>query len=96
MLPASHVLPRFVTNEIRRYSKQPCTFVLDVRLSQRANERLLRNFLRPIAVPEAPSEVSHQRGVVGSEEAIDVRHSITIDLATAIRLGLKGVQARSA
>ncbi len=77
MAPSSRVLPCFVSHEIRRDSEQPRSLIGDVLLSQRTDERLLRDFFGPVPVPKAPRQVSHQRGVVGSKESLDVAQCIT-------------------
>ena len=79
MLSASHVLPRFIPHEIRSNREQPGPFVLYRSLSQCANERLLSDFLCPVAISQTPRQISHQRGVVRSEESLYVSHSTTSD-----------------
>src|SRR6266550_317712 len=79
MLSPSHVLPRFVSHEIRRHREQPGPLVLYRSLSQCAHERLLCNFFSPVAISQTPCQVSHQRGVVSSEESLYVGHTITSD-----------------
>ena len=75
--PPTCILSRFVSHEIRRNCKQPCPFVRERLLPQRAQECLLRHLFRPIAVAEPPRQVSHERGVVGSEETVDVAQVVT-------------------
>src|SRR5258705_12668364 len=77
MLAPPHILPRFIPYEIGRNCKQPGPLVLYRILPQRPHERLLSNFLRRAATSQPPRQVSRQRGVVRSEESLDVRHSIT-------------------
>jgi hypothetical protein len=74
-------LSSFVTHEIGRNCKQPCSFVRERLLPQRAQERLLRHLFRPIAVAQSPRQVSHERSVIGAEETVDVAQVITIWIA---------------
>src|SRR2546423_14776290 len=90
MLSPSHVLPRFVSYEIRRHCEQPGPLVLYRSLSQCAHERLLCNFFSPVAISQTPRQVSHQRGVVGSEESLYVGHTITSDPLSKPGRGLSG------
>src|SRR3954467_4310725 len=82
MLSTATVLSRFVTHQIRRHRKKPRALVLNRSLSKCTHEGLLRYFLRPVAISQPPRQISHQRGVVRSEETFDVRHQLTIDPAT--------------
>src|SRR6476646_10848009 len=72
MPSSSGIFSRFVAHEIGCYRKQPRPLVHYRLLPQRANERLLRNLFRPVAVAEPAGEVSHQLFVVGAEETLDV------------------------
>src|SRR4051812_47975215 len=83
MLSTATVLSRFVTHQIRRHRKKPRALVLNRSLSKCTHEGLLRYFLRPVAISQTPRQISHQRGVVRSEESFDVRHSVTSDPATS-------------
>src|SRR5437868_15089860 len=77
------VLSRFVSHQIRRHREKPGSLVLNRSLSQSANEGLLGDLLGPVAISQTPRQISHQRGVVGSEESLDVRHPLTSDPATS-------------
>src|SRR5439155_24378389 len=79
LLSASHVLPRLIPHEIRRHRKQPGSLVLYRSLPQGTHDRLLRNSLGPVAISQPPRQISHQRGVVSSEESLYVGHSVTND-----------------
>src|SRR5581483_1068515 len=72
--PAPNVPPRFVAHEIRRDREQPGALVRERRLPQRADERLLRDLLRPIPIAQAPREIPHERHVIGSEQPVGVVH----------------------
>jgi len=84
MLSAPHILPRFVPHEVRRDRKQPRSLVLYRRLSQCSHKSLLRNFLSPVAIPQSPRQISHQRGVVRSEESLYIRHDYQRSLIKAM------------
>src|SRR5207244_13073571 len=83
MLSAPDILPRFVQHEIGRHGKQPRSLVLYRSLSQCTHKSLLRHFFRPVAISQTPRQISHQRGVVRSEESFDVGHSVTSGLSTS-------------
>ena len=71
----------FVTHEIGRNRKQPCSFVRERLLPQCAKECLLRYLLRPVAVAQSPRQVSHERSVISAEETVDVAQVVTIWIA---------------
>src|SRR5262249_38631913 len=69
---STNILASLVTHEIRRHGKQPRPFAHDGLLPDRAEKRLLRHFFRPVAIPQPPCEISHERLVVFAEQAVDV------------------------
>src|ERR1035437_716572 len=66
---------RVVAHEIVRHGEHPCPLVHDRLLAQRTHERLLRDFLRPVAVTEPARQVAHQHRVILTEETFGVVHA---------------------
>src|SRR5205814_9096175 len=71
-------LPCFVPHQIRRHRKQPGALAHDLLLSQGADERLLGDFLCPVAIAESPNEIANQRLMVSNEEPFDVGHLLPV------------------
>src|SRR5204863_9826658 len=71
MPPPPRVLPCLVPHQIRRHREEPSALAHDLLLPQGADERLLGDFLRPVAIAESPNEIADQRLVIGGEETID-------------------------
>ena len=85
-LLASLVLPRLITDQVRRDGEQPRTLTRERLLPEGAQESFLRDLLGPIAIAEATGEIPHEGCVVGPEESFDVFvfHELTA-LCTAAR-----------
>src|SRR5262249_43946353 len=81
----TNVLSSFVSHEIRCDGEQPRPFTHDGLLSDRAEKRLLRYLLRPIAVPQPPREIAHERLVVFAKEAVDVVHRMILTTPSRAR-----------
>src|SRR5688500_5777543 len=57
MTPTSSILARFVAHEVRGDREQPRALVVDAILAESAQERLLRNLFRPVAVAKPAREI---------------------------------------
>src|SRR5689334_19575096 len=66
--PPPRVLSRLVSYEIRRDREEPRPFAHDLLLPQRAHERLLGDFLRPVAIAQPPNEIADERLVIRVKE----------------------------
>src|SRR4051812_6322221 len=79
MTPPPRVPSRLVAHEIRRHREEPRPFAHDLLLSEGAHERLLGDFLRPVAIAEPPNEIADQRLVIRVKETFDfVQETISV------------------
>jgi hypothetical protein len=68
------VLPSFVAHQVRRHGEKPRPLAGDRLLPRRSEKSLLRDFFRPVAIPQSSCEVTHERLMVFAEKSVEVEH----------------------
>src|SRR4029079_10221328 len=68
----------FIAEQVGGDREQPASLTHDrLLLPHGAEERLLGDLFRPVAVPQPSRQVAHERLVVLAKEAIEISHTVT-------------------